>query len=133
MILTVFLIVCGYCVTLAVSAGSVVREESRFHHLVLFFQSVRLPVAVVSALVALVSAAVIWTDDYPLLTWITVLLVSVAAVADVIVDRFNLPEGPFRNVLEFMISRRKYFAIAGFIVLTLKAVYLLAPVLKLVL
>jgi hypothetical protein len=133
MILTVFLILCGFAVTLAISAGTVVREQSRFHHLVLFFQSIRVPLAIVSALVALVSAVLVWTADYPLLTWIVVLLNSVIAVADVAVDRFNVPEGPLRNVLEFLTSNSRYFAIAGFVVLTAKSVYLLAPVLKLVL
>ena len=131
MILTVFLILCGYCVTIAISAGTVIREQSRFHHLVLFFQSIRIPLAIVSAAVAILSAALVWTEDYPLLTWIVVLLNSIIAIADVMIERFNIPEGPFRIVLEFLTVNQKYFAIAGFIVLTAKSVYLLAPVLKL--
>ena len=133
MLLTVFLIICGYCVTLVLCAGTVVRENSRFHHLVLFFQSIRIPVAIVAALVALVSAVIVWTEDYPLLTWIIVLVNSVIAVTDVMIERFNIPEGPFRNILEFLASHKAYFAIAGLIILTVKAIYLLAPVLKLVL
>jgi len=132
MILTVFLIICGYCVTLVISAGTIVREESRFNHLVLFFQSFRIPVAIIAAVVALL-AAVVWSPDYPLLTWLIVLLNSFIAVADDVVQRFNIPEGPFRNILEFLTIRKKYFAIAGLVILTVKSIYLLAPVLKLVL
>jgi hypothetical protein len=128
MVLSVLLIFTGLVVAFMNAAEILVKPGSKLELLLSFFRSIQVPVGITSGLVAVANAFNIWSGDYPLLTWIIVLVNSIIILNDFLIMRLSIPEGsPVMNALLFLTHFRKYFGMTALVLVVIKIIIILAP------
>lgn len=137
MVLTVLLLVAGGLVSLLLMEEVFTVEGSSGRLLVAFLGSVRVPLSVVAAVLAVLNAVSwFWRDggvpwnDYPFLPWV-VTLVNALLAGRVFWTRLLRLEGTAVGVwLEGLEARRKVFGAVGLLVCSLKALLMAEPLLR---